>query len=165
MTGNRTRRPSAAAGSMGSLTVSARRGDGGYFHAWPATVQLGACAPVRGDRCLRRGATALLGPGPRAASRSVYSCTAPWHLAAQRGHGRLADFSERRHLPGGRTPAKAPPLKEGAEVEARFGGETSGSPDNKAVNADGSYDIDYADGDSETCHCGVRAYQTTTEDA
>ena len=54
-------------------------------------------------------------------------------------------------FPGGRTPAKAPPLKEGAEVEARYGGESEWFPGTiKAVNADGSYDIDYADGDKET---------------
>ena len=54
-------------------------------------------------------------------------------------------------FPGGRTPAKAPPLKEGAEVEARYGGESEWFPGTiKTVNADGSYDIDYADGDKET---------------
>ena len=54
-------------------------------------------------------------------------------------------------FPGGRTPAKAPQLKEGQECEARFGGESEWFPGTiKAVNADGSYDIDYADGDKET---------------
>ena len=51
-------------------------------------------------------------------------------------------------FPGGRTPAKAPPLKEGAEVEARYGGESEWFPGTiKTVHGDGSYDIDYADGD------------------
>ena len=54
-------------------------------------------------------------------------------------------------FPGGRTPAKAPQLKEGQDVEARFGGEGEWFPGTiKTINADGSYDIDYADGDKET---------------
>ena len=54
-------------------------------------------------------------------------------------------------FPGGRTPAKAPQLKEGQEVEARYGGESEWFPGTiKTINADGTYDIDYADGDKET---------------
>ena len=54
-------------------------------------------------------------------------------------------------FPGGRTPAKAPQLKEGQDVEARFGGESEWFPGTiNKVHGDGSYDIDYADGDKET---------------